>query len=92
MSSSVSSLRFGPAGRFELQAHERRLLVDGVPANLGARAFDLLLVLAERPAQLLTKHELMDQVWPGVIVEENNLAAQISALRKVLGGDLTTPA
>ena len=88
MGSIVKSLKFGPAGRFELQAHERRLLVDGVPANLGARAFDLLLVLAERPAQLLTKHELMDQVWPGVIVEENNLAAQISALRKVLGGDL----
>ena len=88
MSSSANPLRFGPAGRFELQAHERRLLVDGAPANLGARAFDLLLVLAERPGQLLTKHDLMDQVWPGVIVEENNLAAQISALRKVLGGDL----
>ncbi len=88
MTSTVSSLRFGPAGRFELQAHERRLLVDGVPANLGARAFDLLLALAERPAQLLTKHELMDHVWPGLVVEENNLAAQISALRKVLGGDL----
>jgi predicted ATPase/DNA-binding winged helix-turn-helix (wHTH) protein len=88
MGSPVPSLRFGPAGRFELQAHERRLLVDGVAANLGARAFDLLLALAERPAQLLTKHELMDLVWPGVIVEENNLAAQVSALRKVLGGDL----
>ena len=88
MSSPVNSLRFGPSGRFELQAHERRLLVEGVPANLGARAFDLLLVLVERPAQLLSKHELMDQVWPGVIVEENNLAAQISALRKVLGGEL----
>ncbi len=36
MGSSVQSLRFGPAGRFELQAHERRLLVDGVAANLGA--------------------------------------------------------
>ena len=88
MGSTVQSLRFGPAGRFELQAHERRLLVDGVAANLGARAFDLLLALAERPAQLLTKHELMEQVWPGVFVEENNLAAQISALRKVLGGEL----
>ena len=88
MGSSVPSLKFGPAGRFELQAHERRLLVDGVAANLGGRAFDLLLALAERPAQLLTKHELMDQVWPGLVVEENNLAAQISALRKVLGGDL----
>ncbi|HEY8975239.1 MAG TPA: winged helix-turn-helix domain-containing protein, partial [Burkholderiaceae bacterium] len=64
------------------------LLADGVPATLGARAFDLLLALAGRPGQLLTKHALMDEVWPGVVVEENNLAAQISALRKVLGGDL----
>jgi DNA-binding winged helix-turn-helix (wHTH) protein len=42
-------LRFG---RFELQADERRLLVDGAPAALGGRAFDLLLALAERPGQL----------------------------------------
>jgi predicted ATPase/DNA-binding winged helix-turn-helix (wHTH) protein len=88
MGANVQSLRFGPAGRFELQVRERRLLADGVPATLGARAFDLLLALAGRPGQLLTKHALMDEVWPGVVVEENNLAAQISALRKVLGGDL----
>lgn len=88
MGANVQSLRFGPAGRFELQARERRLLADGVPAALGARAFDLLLALAGRPGQLLTKHALMDEVWPGVVVEENNLAAQISALRKVLGGDV----
>ena len=82
------ALRFGPDGCFQLQAHERRLLVDGRPAALGARAFDLLLALAYRPGQLLTKNALMDLVWPGVVVEENNLAAQISALRKVLGGAL----
>lgn len=45
MSLPVHSLRFGAADRFELQPHERRLLVDGVPATLGARAFDLLLAL-----------------------------------------------
>ena len=82
------ALRFGPGGRFELQAHERRLLVDGTPAVLGSRAFDLLLVLAYRPGQLLAKGALLDLVWPGAVVEENNLAAQISALRKVLGGEL----
>ena len=88
MGSLDDSLKFGPAGRFELQPRERRLLVDGVPAPLGARAFDLLLALAARPGQLLTKNALLDEVWPGVIVEENNLAAQVSALRKVLGGDV----
>jgi predicted ATPase/DNA-binding winged helix-turn-helix (wHTH) protein len=75
-------LRFG---RFELQAHERRLLVDGEPAPLGARAFDLLLALAERAGHLVDKAELMDLVWPGLVVQENNLAAQVSVLRKLLG-------
>ena len=82
------ALRFGPGGRFELQAHERRLLVDGMAAVLGSRAFDLLLVLAYRPGQLLAKGALFDLVWPGQMVQENNLATQISTLRKVLGGEL----
>ena len=82
---AAAPLRFG---RFELQPDERRLLVDGAPAALGGRAFDLLLALAERPGQLVGKHALMDLVWPGLVVQENNLAAQISALRKVLGDDV----
>src|SRR6187551_2324656 len=82
---AAAPLRFG---RFELQPDERRLLMDGTPAALGGRAFDLLLALAERPGQLVGKHVLMDLVWPGLVVQENNLAAQISALRKVLGEDL----
>ena len=80
------SLRFG--GCCELQPRERRLLVDGAPAALGARAFDLLLALVEQPGTLLTKNQLLERVWPGLVVEENNLAAQISALRKVLGGEV----
>jgi len=82
---AAAHLRFG---RFELQSHERRLLVDGQPAGLGARAFDLLLALVERPGQLVGKRALIELVWPGLVVQENNLAAQISALRKVLGGDV----
>ena len=80
------NLRF--AERYELQPLERRLLVDGEPAALGARAFDLLLALAAQPGVLRTKNELMEAVWLGVVVEEGNLATQISALRKVLGGDV----
>ena len=85
-SRSTDTLRF--AGRYELQPVERRLLIDGEQANLGARAFDLLLVLIEQPGALLTKNQLLDRVWPGLVVEENNLAMQISALRKVLGGEV----
>jgi len=72
-------------GRFTLLARERQLLVDGGPAKLGARAFDVLLALAERRDRVVAKDELLDLVWPGVVVEENNLQVQISALRKALG-------
>jgi predicted ATPase/DNA-binding winged helix-turn-helix (wHTH) protein len=72
-------------GRFALSPASRQLLVDGQPANLGARAFDLLHALIERRERLVTKNELLDLVWPGLVVEENNLQVQVSALRKVLG-------
>jgi len=83
---SVRSIRF--AGRYELQPAERRLLVDGEPATLGARAFDLLLALVEQPGALLTKHDLFDRVWPGLVIEESSLATQVNALRNVLGGEV----
>jgi TolB-like protein/DNA-binding winged helix-turn-helix (wHTH) protein len=72
-------------GSFELQPEQRRLLVDGRPAALGPRAFDVLLALVERPGQLVSKNQLLDLVWPGLVVEENNLQVQVSALRKILG-------
>jgi len=72
-------------GSFELQPDQRRLLVDGRPVAVGPRAFDVLLALVERPGQLVTKDELLDRVWPGLVVEANNLQVQISTLRKVLG-------
>ena len=72
-------------GRFELQPAERRLLADGQPVALGARAFDLLVVLVGRAGQLVAKNDLLTLVWPGLVVEENNLQVQISTLRKVLG-------
>lgn len=72
-------------GRFEVQPERRRLLQDGNPVAIGARAFDVLLALAEGRDRILTKAELLDIVWPGLIVEENNLQVQISALRKLLG-------
>jgi non-specific serine/threonine protein kinase len=77
-------------GRFELQPDERRLLADGVPVHLGSHAFDLLLGLVERAGHLITKEELLARVWPRVIVEENSLQVQISALRKVVGAKAIT--
>jgi predicted ATPase/DNA-binding winged helix-turn-helix (wHTH) protein len=69
----------------EIRASERQLLIDGRAAKLGARAFDVLQALHERRDRLVTKNELLDVVWPGVVVEENNLQVQISTLRKLLG-------
>ena len=77
-----SSYRFG---RCELDPNRRQLLIDGSPAALGGRAFDVLLALVERRDQLVTKDELLELAWPGLVVEENNLQVQISSLRKVLG-------
>lgn len=70
---------------FELRLDERRLLHGGLPVALGARAFDLLAVLIEHRERVVAKHELLALVWPGLVVEENNLTVQVSALRKVLG-------
>jgi predicted ATPase/DNA-binding winged helix-turn-helix (wHTH) protein len=82
---SAASLRFGAV---ELQPAERRLLVHGQPVSIGARAFDLLAALATRPGRLVTKNELLDLVWPGLVVEESNLHTQMSTLRKLLGVDV----
>ena len=70
---------------FELQPVERRLVVGGVTVTVGARAFDVLLALAERAGHLMSKQELLDLAWPGLVVEENNLQVQIATLRKLLG-------
>jgi predicted ATPase/DNA-binding winged helix-turn-helix (wHTH) protein len=76
--------RFGP---FELQLDERRLLKEGQAVALRPQALEVLWVLVERPGHLLTKDELMRRVWGPVVVEENNLQAHVSTLRKVLGPD-----
>jgi len=72
-------------GAFELHPSERRLSERGRLVELGARAFDLLLVLAENPGRLVTKTTLLERVWPRLVVDENNLPAQIASLRRVLG-------
>ena len=75
-------IRFGDV---EVRPTERQLMVAGRPAVLGSRAFDLLLALIEHRDRMVSKIELFDRVWPGLVVEENNLQVQISTLRKLLG-------
>lgn len=74
-----------PFDRFSVRPYARQVVVGGEAVALGARAFDLLMALLERRDRVVGKHELLDIVWPGLVVEENNLQVQISALRKTLG-------
>ena len=72
-------------GNVEVRPAERALLIDGKLVDVGSRAFDLLEALIAQRDRVVPKDELLDIVWPGLVVEENNLQVQISALRKLLG-------
>ena len=77
---------FGP---FRLEVRERRLLREGRAVPLRTKVFDTLRVLVEHSGRLLTKHELMQIIWPDTVVEENNLNHNISTLRRALGEQVT---
>src|SRR5262245_10576281 len=57
------------------------------PVAIGSRALDVLGVLIDRRGDLVSRDEIMAAAWPGTVVEDNNLAVQISALRRVLDQD-----
>src|SRR3984893_8877800 len=73
---------FGP---FSLIASERLLTKDGAPIELSARALDILVVLLSHPNEIISKKQLLAQVWPDVIVEEGSLRFHMTYLRKALG-------
>ena len=61
----TAAFRFG---RFEFQPARRRLTADGQPIALGSRAIELLQALIERRGRTVAKDELLDLVWPDVVV------------------------
>jgi DNA-binding winged helix-turn-helix (wHTH) protein/TolB-like protein len=71
-------------GDFVLIPKERLLLAAGKPVRLTAKAFDLLAILVRRSGHLVSKDDLLREVWPDTFVEEVNLTVNISALRKAL--------
>src|SRR6516225_19661 len=79
VSEAPASFEFG---RFRILPRRREVLADGQPMELGGRAFDVLAVLIEANGAVVSKADLISRVWPGRIVEENNLHAQVKALRK----------
>jgi len=82
VSEAPASVEFG---RFRILPHRREVLADGQPIELGGRAFDILVALIEANGSVVSKDELISRVWPGRVVEEGNLRAQIRALRIALG-------
>ena len=73
--------------RFRVLPHRRELLADGRLIRLGGRAFDVLMALIEAHGAVVGKDALMARVWPDRVIEENNLQAQISALRAAFGAE-----
>src|SRR6266446_8656363 len=74
-------------GRFQVSPDRREVLADGRPVKLGGRAFDVLVALIEAHGAVVSKDALMARVWPGRVIEENSLAAQIAALRAAFGAE-----
>jgi predicted ATPase/DNA-binding winged helix-turn-helix (wHTH) protein len=72
-------------GRFRLDPVQHVLHEDDKPLHLGSRALEILIVLAERTGEVVTKNELLARVWPKSVVQEATLRVHIAALRKVLG-------
>lgn len=79
---SLKVYEFGP---FRLDTTVRRLSRDGRPLSLTSKIFDMLLLLVKKRGQLVTKEELMKELWPDRFVEQNNLTVHMTVLRKILG-------
>jgi TolB-like protein/DNA-binding winged helix-turn-helix (wHTH) protein/Tfp pilus assembly protein PilF len=71
-------------GEFVLDPNEKTLLFGDTPIHLPAKEFNTLLLLVEHNGHALTKEEMMSAIWEDAFVEENNLAKQISRLRKII--------
>ncbi|MBD9508099.1 winged helix-turn-helix domain-containing protein [Ensifer sp. ENS07] len=72
-------------GSFRIIPAERILEKDGGRIQIGSRAFDLLLALAENAGEVVSKQQLTSRAWPGISVDEVSLRVHISGLRKLLG-------
>lgn len=82
----MSQVRRYVFGDFRIDTASRQLQrSDGSPVALTPKVFDTLLLLVEHAGEVLGKDALMAAIWPGRIVEENNLTQNISILRRVLG-------
>ncbi len=78
-------------GDFRLDTGDRAIESAGRPLSVAPKALDLLIVLVENRGRIVDKEELMKKVWPDTFVEDNNLAFNISVLRKLFGESGAAP-
>ncbi len=78
-------------GEFRLDTRERVLEAAGRPVPIAPKALEVLIVLVRNGGHIVEKEQLIREVWPDTFVEENNLAFNISVLRKLLGESSAAP-
>ena len=74
-------------GSLAIDTMRRELRVRGAPVPVGSRTFDIIEILVKSAGQLVTKDQLIAQVWPNAIVGDNTIQVHIHAIRKALGPD-----
>jgi len=85
ISERSSEKPFYAFGMFRIDPQKRLFLCEGNPISMTPKDFDLLLLLVEHRGEVMTKEELMMDLWPDTVVEEGNLNRNVSTLRKTLG-------
>lgn len=75
-------------GAYQLDVEEKVLARDGQPVALPPKDLETLVVLVEKAGHIVSKEELLEKVWPGIFIEENNLARRVFNLRQLLGAGL----
>ena len=81
---SDGKITFGP---IVFDTNQEQLFLNGNQISVSQRAIALLSALVDANGQAVSKQDLMEKAWPGMIVEDGNLTVQIASLRKALGSD-----
>jgi DNA-binding winged helix-turn-helix (wHTH) protein len=89
-SRSVRRYRFGA---FEADAATGELRRQGIRIRMNAQPFQVLLMLLERPGQLLTREEISRELWPdGTFVDyEHGVNSAVNRIREALGDTAANP-
>ncbi len=87
----TSSFKIYKFGNCYLNTGERKVFRDKEQLEIVAKAFDILQLLVERQGEVVTKDEILENVWEDSFVEEGNLTVYVSKLRRMLNADKSEP-